>query len=178
MFRPALVLSADSPWLKGEWGIWTMVASLMFRKFAAAAVAVLAISGFDLGAAYASDDIHILPLADALASPDAQKALDGSVTFYFGNSHHPKALQTLGEFVSNKKSNAFGKKDTSSCQRALASALVAFQKRSKALGGDAVVNIRSYYDKKEVSYDNEFECHSGFLMSGVTLKGEIVKLKP
>lgn len=147
------------------------------RLFAAVAVAVLGLSVFG-ATARAADDVLTLPVASALQGPDAAKALDGTVAFYFGKTPHAAVVQSLGEFVSNKKSNAFGKVDASSCNRALLSTLITFQKRAKALGGNAVVNIRSYYDKREVSYDKEFECHNGFLMSGVALKGEVVKLKP
>lgn len=148
------------------------------RALAAAVFSVLVFSALGAPAARAADDVLTLSVADALASPDAKKSLNGSVAFYFGKTSHPSVQQQLGEFVSNKKSNAFAKADSKSCNRAMVSALIAFQKRAVSLGGNAVVNIRSYYDKNEVSLDHEFECHSGFLMSGVALKGEVVKLKP
>lgn len=154
-----------------------MAGLLWGRLFATTAFAVLGLSIFGTPS-QAADDVLTLPVASALQGPDAAKALDGAVAFYFGKTSHAGVAQSLGEFVSNKKSNAFGKADAKSCNRALVSALISFQKRAKALGGDAVVNIRSYYNKNEVSHDAEFECHSGFLMSGVALKGEVVKLKP
>lgn len=41
---------------------------------------------------------------------------------------------------------------------------------------NAVMNISSYYKKREFVSDTEFECGAGFVMAGVTLKGDLVKL--
>jgi uncharacterized protein YbjQ (UPF0145 family) len=58
------------------------------------------------------------------------------------------------------------------------SALITLQERAHTEGGNAVINIKSFYKKQEVSYDKEFECHVGTFVSGVALKGDVVKLKP
>jgi hypothetical protein len=128
-------------------------------------------------AAQAADDKVVLPIADALAAPQAKAKLDGSVAFYFGNTAHPAVLKSFGNFTTNKKSNAFGKSDAETCNWVLLSALITLQERAQNEGGDAVINIKSYYKKNEVSYDKEFECHVGTFVSGVTLKGDVVKLK-
>lgn len=127
--------------------------------------------------AQAGDDKVILPVADALAAPKAKEKLDGSVAFYFGNTSHPAVAQSFGNFTTNKKSNAFAKSDAETCNWVLLSALVALQERARNEGGNAVINIKSYYKKNEVSYDKDFECHVGAFVSGVTLKGDVVKLK-
>ncbi len=127
--------------------------------------------------AQAGDDKVILPVADALATGKAKEKLDGSVAFYFGNTSHPAVVQSFGNFTTNKKSNAFAKSDTETCNWVLLSALVSLQERALNEGGNAVINIKSYYKKNEVSYDKDFECHVGAFVSGVTLKGDVVKLK-
>ena len=43
-------------------------------------------------------------------------------------------------------------------------------------GGNAVVNIHSYYYKNTFSSSTEFECGAGAVMSGVTMVGAVVKL--
>lgn len=153
----------------------------MAGRFGSRALGVVALAALTfsvLGARTAqAGDVVTLPVTGVMQSADARQKLDGSVAFYFGNSAHPKVLQKMGEFVSNKKTNGFGKADAESCNRAMLSALITFQSKAQSLGGNAVINIRSYYGKKEVSYDDQFECHSGFLMAGVTLKGDVVKLK-
>ncbi len=56
------------------------------------------------------------------------------------------------------------------------SSLVEIQERARSHGGNAVINIKSYFRRNEVKDDSRYECHVGFLMSGVALKGEVVKL--
>jgi hypothetical protein len=129
------------------------------------------------GMAVARDDALVLPVDGALKSAGAGQALDGSVTFYFGNSSHPAVEKKFGNFVTNKKTNNFGKPDVEACNWAMLAALKTFQERAHNEGGNAVINIKSYYKKNEVSYDKEFECHAGAFVAGVALKGDVVKLK-
>ena len=126
--------------------------------------------------AHAADDVLMMPVKPALETPDAKQKLDGSVTFYFGDTPHPKVLENYGEFVSNKKTRAFGASDAATCQRVVLSNFIEFQERAKALGGNAVVNVTSYFRRNEVKDNDRYECHVGFLMSGVALKGDVVKL--
>jgi uncharacterized protein YbjQ (UPF0145 family) len=53
---------------------------------------------------------------------------------------------------------------------------VKFQRRAAQLGANAVVNIHSYYDKQDISSDTSFQCRDGFMMTGVALRGDFVKL--
>lgn len=118
----------------------------------------------------------MMPVKPALETPDAKQKLDGSVSFYFGDTPHPKVIESYGEYVSNKKTRAFGASDVDTCQRVVLSNFIEFQQRAQSLGGNAVINITSYFRRNEVKDDNSYECHVGFLMSGVALKGEVVKL--
>jgi uncharacterized protein YbjQ (UPF0145 family) len=126
-------------------------------------------------AAQAADDVLHLPFEPVLQSEGSQQ-LDGSVKFFLAGQRTPKAVETKGEFVSNKKANGFGKGSDVSCQRAALSALLSLQDRAKELGGNAVVNIVSYYKKVPYSSPTEYECHDGGLMSGVAFKGTVVRL--
>lgn len=125
----------------------------------------------------ARDTKNMWPVTDAMNSPDARAKLDQGIKFYFGKSAHPAVAKTFGEFTSNKKTNGANKKDKEACEWAFLSAMLSFQQRAIAEGGDAVINIRSYYRKNEISSETEYECGSGALMSGVTFRGEVVKLK-
>jgi len=128
-------------------------------------------------AAHARDTRHMLSIQDAMATADARAKLDGDIQFHFGSSPSDKVLKRYGEFTSNKKTNAFNKSDTEACQWVFLSAMLALQDRARKEGGNAVVNIRSYYKKHEVDSTNEFECGAGTMVAGVTLKGEVVTLK-
>ena len=54
--------------------------------------------------------------------------------------------------------------------------MITLQDRAVAEGGNAVINIRSYYYKNDFSSATEFECGAGAIMAGVTMVGEVVKL--
>jgi uncharacterized protein YbjQ (UPF0145 family) len=139
-------------------------------------ITVLAISVAVIGPAHARDTKHILPIAAALATKDANERLEGSVKFFFGQQEYPKVVAKLGSDVSNRKTNAFGKSDEKACNWAFLSAMIALEKRAKQLGANAVVNIVSYYRKIEMSSTTDFECHAGAIIAGVALKGDFVKL--
>ncbi|HZC01952.1 MAG TPA: hypothetical protein VE844_11510 [Gammaproteobacteria bacterium] len=56
------------------------------------------------------------------------------------------------------------------------SALLALRDRAVQEGGDAVINIKSFYKKNEVISDSEYECHAGGILAGVALQGTVVRL--
>jgi uncharacterized protein YbjQ (UPF0145 family) len=125
---------------------------------------------------HARDTRHLLPIAAALETKDAQDKLEGSVKFFFGDQPAPQILTKLGSDVANRKTNAFGKSDDKACNWAFLSALVALEKRAQQLSANAVVNVVSYYNRKVMSSITEFECHAGAIIAGVVLKGDFVKI--
>ena len=125
---------------------------------------------------YARDSLIRVSIEDAMTTPDAEKALDADVKFFFGEQEHPEIERQLGTYTSNKKTNAFGKSDQKACKWAFLSAMISLQERAVAEGGNAVVNIRSFYKKHDFSSATEFECGAGAMVAGVTLVGEVVKL--
>ncbi len=152
----------------------TLNGEMIMRKLslAAACCAALVASGSVL----ARDDKLMLPIQAAMTQPKAAETLGTDVRFYFGNSAHPAAARTLGTYTSNKKTNGVGKSDEQACNWAFLSAMIALRDRALAEGGNAVVNIESYYKKNTFSSTTEYECHAGNIMSGVALRGQVVKL--
>lgn len=128
------------------------------------------------GAVQARDTHHMFPVQDALNAGEAKSKLDPNIRFYFGDTPHPKVAKDFGEFTSNKKTNAFNKSDKVACEWAFLSAMTSFQDRAKEMGGDAVINIKSYYKKELKVSRSEYMCGAGGLMAGVTFKGTVVKL--
>ena len=124
----------------------------------------------------ARDDRNMWPISEALGTEDAKQKLDKNIHFYFGDQSHPKITKNFGEFMSNKKTNAFNKTDERACQWNFLSAMISFQERAQRMGGNAVVDIRSYYKKNTISSQTEFECGSGAFVSGVTFLGDVVQL--
>lgn len=128
------------------------------------------------GPALARDTKHMLSIQDAMNSSEFQERLNPEVRFYFGDASHPAPQRRLGEYVTNKKTNAVGKTDQRACEWVFLSALLSLEQRALAEGGNAVVNIRSYYKKNTVSSTTEYECHAGAVIAGVALIGDVVRL--
>ena len=126
--------------------------------------------------AQARNTRHTLKIQDVLDSPDYQQKVGNEVAFYFANQPAPRIAQNLGQYVTNKKTNAFAKSDETACRWAMLSALIELRDRALKEGGNAVINVASYYDKDEIPDKSEYECHAGGVIAGVALKGTVVKL--
>ena len=123
----------------------------------------------------ARDDRLMFPTGDALSTVAAQNRLQG-IDFYFGDQKHPEVLKDLGEFNTNKKTNAFAKSDNQACEWVFLSALLQLQERARNLNANAVINIKSNYKYSEFASETEFECGAGHIIAGMALKGRLVKL--
>jgi hypothetical protein len=126
---------------------------------------------------HARDDKNMYSIDEAMNNSSAKEKFDRDFLYFFGDQPHGKIASNHGEFMSNKKTNAFGKTDKGACQWVFLSAMLSFQDRISQEGGNAVVNIRSYYKKNEISSTTEFECGSGAIMAGVTFVGDVVTLE-
>jgi len=126
--------------------------------------------------AHSRDTKHMFSIQDAMQSADFQERLDPEIRFFFGNQKHPRVRKSFGNVATNKKTNAFNKSDEDACRWVLLSALLSLQERAKKEGGNAVINIASYYKKNKVSSRDQYECHAGAIMAGVALTGEVVTL--
>lgn len=125
--------------------------------------------------AIARDSVAPHKIEQALNNPQS-RGLDKSITLYFGNKKHSKPQKVFGEFQAKKKTNAFNKTDEEACQIAFLSALISLQDRARKMGGNAVVDIKSIYNRKEFVSDTEYECGAGAFVAGSTLMGTVVKL--
>ncbi|NIB44221.1 excinuclease ATPase subunit [Pseudomaricurvus alkylphenolicus] len=124
----------------------------------------------------ARDTKHLYSIKSAMNTPAAKEKLNEGVKFYFGDKA-PKVKEEYGSYVSNRKTNAFNKSDLEACEWVFLSSMLALQERALNEGGDAVINIHSYYKKKPYHSNEKYECHAGAVMAGVALKGTVVKLK-
>lgn len=140
-----------------------------FAKSVALGAVLLLVGG---QGAFARDDAQLYPVAGVLSMP----GVDSSVGMYFGNTPHPAVVKKIGTYPTNKKTNSVGKSDQEACNWAALAAVKTLQERAVKEGGNAVINIKSYYKKNEVSHDDQFECHSGAFVTGVALIGDVVKL--
>ena len=145
------------------------------RNFPIAVVAVAAVL-FASGTA-ARDDVVRFPVDEAITAPAATEKLNKDIKFFFGDAPHPEVERSFGVYTSNKKTNGFNKSAKVACDWAFLSALLSLQDRAMREGGDAVINITSFYKANAVRSTTEYECGTGDLMVGVAFRGEVVKLK-
>jgi hypothetical protein len=90
-----------------------------FRRLVLALTVVLAFAP----AALARSDFKDLPASAAAESAlGKERLLD--VPFFLAGQKHGAVAQELGEFRTNKRSNAFGKSDEEACQVAFLSAII------------------------------------------------------
>lgn len=129
------------------------------------------------GMAHARNEALMLPLEAVVELGLASGKLDGSVKFYLSGAQTPAVATSLGDDVSNKKTNGVGKSDQDACNWAALSALIAFQNSAKQRGANAVVDMHSFYKRNVVKDAVNYECHAGTIMTGVTLQGTYAKLR-
>ncbi|OIO74041.1 MAG: hypothetical protein AUJ57_03245 [Zetaproteobacteria bacterium CG1_02_53_45] len=140
-------------------------------------VLVLVALGLFSSLAEARKDIGDYSIKDALSRSDGQEKMKDDIALYFGSQKHPKAIESFGEFSTNKKTNAFNKSDKMACEWAFLSAIIQLQTKAASLGGNAVINIKSNYDRDESSSSKTFKCAAGSIIAGVALKGTVVKIR-
>ena len=126
----------------------------------------------------ARDTKLLLPIKEALnyvgKKGSAKEILDPSIALVFGHGDGGGNI-LQADMVSNRKTNGFGKSDVDACHWAFLSAVKQFQQSAKDVGGTKVVNLVSYYKKREFKSTTEYECHAGAFIVGGTLKGDIAR---
>ncbi len=144
----------------------------MTRKISLIGVAVtLAVMSAQV---QARDTRYDLPIAQALSSPEAAAIMDKSITMTFGRKGPGQVIEANA--VTNKKTSRLGKgSDEKACAWVFLSAYKQLQQRARELGGTGVSNIVSYYNKNENASTTTYECHAGSIVTGVALKGDIVR---
>lgn len=127
------------------------------------------------GQAQARDTRLLLSVDDAIKQGRSEGIIGDDITFRFGKGNRGGNGKTIGTDVANRKTNALNKSDVEACNWVFLSSLKALQEGARGVNATAVVEIVSYYKKREFSSPTEFECHVGTLMAGVALKGSYAK---
>lgn len=133
----------------------------------------IALTTMLLAACAPRDTAHYYSIQDALNSPEAKQVLNPKIKLYFGKPAPGRVVKA--GLVSNRKTNAANKSDEKSCQWAFLTVVKQFQDRAESMGATKVGNIISFYKKTPYKSTTQYECHAGNLMSGVALKGDIVR---
>ncbi len=125
----------------------------------------------------ARDNIGDYWINEVMTSKGAKTALGNSILFFFGDEAHGKVVRNLGDIMTSKKTNAFGKSDQEACHWVFLSAMKEFKVQALKRGGNAVINIRSNYKGKTTSSSETFKCGAGSLIAGVALVGTIIEME-
>lgn len=139
------------------------------------AALVASFATLSMSPAFARDTVDYYPVDAALHSEPGKVSED--IGLYFAGQRHPGVVKSMGEFATNKKTNAFGKSDLEACQHVFLSAVIELQERARKEGGNAVINIKSNYKNEVRESATEFTCGAGAVIAGVALTGEVVTLR-
>ena len=126
----------------------------------------------------AKDTWHQFSAKEAQASTLGKDKLNPSIKLFLKGEKHAKVIKNIGEFKSNKRSNAFGKSAQAACDTAFISALMSLQDRAEKEGGNAVVDIYTITKDKKFESAEQYSCIKGALITNVALMGTVVKLAP
>lgn len=114
------------------------------------------------------------PITDDLNSARAYDFLNPEIKMYFGKSEIKG--KNLGTYTANKRTNSSNKPSYEACQIAFLSAVKSLQNRAVKEGGNAVVNIHSYYKGVPQWSDTTYRCEDGHVATAVTLRGTVIKM--
>jgi len=128
--------------------------------------------------AHSRDTKHFFSVKSVFDNPKYQEHITPSVKMFFGEEKPTQLVKIIStKELTNKKTNAFLKSDQTACEWAFLSAIKQLQAQAQSLGGNAVVNIESYYKKDSFVSNDQYECHAGAVMAGVALRGDVVVIE-
>ncbi|HUR39888.1 MAG TPA: excinuclease ATPase subunit [Verrucomicrobiae bacterium] len=126
--------------------------------------------------AEARDDRLLFDIQNVLNSALGKDRFDETVEFYWGDRIYPQPQESFGVHTTERRTFAPIRTDPEACDRAFIEALAALRDAAKAAGANAVVEIKSIYKNREFRSETQYECRAGYVVTGVSLEGRLVKL--
>lgn len=127
--------------------------------------------------AAAADNVLIMDPQVALSSDEFKAALGNDVAFYFIGAAKPAVKTQMEEVLINKRTTLSLGPQEANCRRALLAAFRDLKARAKKRGGDAVVNLVSFYKEHYTADSKMVECHSSSdVRAHVILRGNVAQL--
>jgi uncharacterized protein YbjQ (UPF0145 family) len=143
----------------------------MFRHSLFVGLAVLTL----VASAEARNDAYTLSNADVVSDPAFTK-LGTGVALYFSSQRTPRVSQSFGDTIGKKIAKTHGESDEQWCKEAAIGALSAMRDQATTRGGNAVVDIHSFYHENPIADKTKYECHAGGTGGHVEFQGTIVTL--
>lgn len=149
----------------------------MTHKLSAAlAAALVAAAALCAPPAQARDERLLFDIAAALGTPAGKDRFDDTVQFLWADQAYAPPAQTFDIFTVERRAFAPIRTDQEACFAAFIDALADLRDHAKAVGANAVVNIKSIYRNREFRSETQFECRAGYMVDVVSLEGRIVRL--
>ncbi len=118
------------------------------------------------------------PVGPALAKGQDYKAkIDPAIKLHFGNQPTSPGKTMFQADSGHRRTNAFNKPEQEACDIAFLNAAITLQEQARRAGGNAVVDITSYFKDDRLDSATEYLCGAGFLMTAVGLRGTVVTLQ-
>ena len=124
----------------------------------------------------AREDITTFSVDSAKKNVDQSKVLEG-ISWHMAGAKHGRIAKRFEPATTTKSTNAFMKSDEAACSRAFMSAIIQLQTRSRNLGANAVVDIKSHASGKTYEEATIFGCVVGNVVARVSLTGTPANLK-
>lgn len=108
--------------------------------------------------------------------------LSGDVQIYFSGESHALVATDHGLLTARESSRGFGNNAYSrsvedSCDWAMLAALHDLQAQARAVGANAVINVRSNWYPTEPVTGDKYDCEKSQFVAEVALKGQAVTLE-
>ena len=124
-----------------------------------------------------SSNLKYMEIEEALKSPQFDKVITSKIPYFFADQSHPEIEKTILVSNSTRTVNVTFKFGNDSCISAFLQTLAALQQTAEAQQADAIVNVRSSFEGRELSSTTNYLCDPGFFVASVGLKADIVNLK-
>src|SRR5258706_9522518 len=106
-----------------------------------------------------AEDVLIMDPQIALSSDEFKAGLGNDVAFYFTGAATPAFKTDMEEFLVDRVTRRSAGPPKTHCRRVLLAAFLDFQARARKKGGNAVVNMVSFYQKPYAADSTRVECH-------------------
>lgn len=128
-----------------------------------------------LTAAHVEVRVLNLPVARAQARAEAGGRLAPNVRIFYGAEPYPAGAVVLSP-ARLDRSFTTRANDWQRCELLFGYVMTVFTRYARDIGGDALVNVHSVVDGREVSSTDTFACDVQFHMTKVELIATVVKL--
>jgi hypothetical protein len=79
--------------------------------------------------------------------------------------------------VTTQSGRVIPREDEPTCRDAMRQALADLTQKAHTKGGNAIVEVSSFYNRLEMRSNDVYECHAGMTRAVVELKGKVIRLE-